>query len=156
MRALLMVAIVAAMAMVLGATLVWTCYEPSSVSPSFNIPSTGRGAVSHTLASIQPARPQAPQYIQPGACLTNSPLLDTLPKDRGFVLSKPVPLYMDKLPSPPTHLRPGAYQTYPYAMILMVPGRGIDDGILGGKPDTYSKMPRIKPHVEAIPRLFNP
>ena len=58
---------------------------------------------------------------------------------------------MDGL-SMPTHLRPGVYQTYPYAMIVRVPGSGIDDGILGNIPNANSSMPRINPRVEAVPR----
>ena len=52
--------------------------------------------------------------------------------------------------SPP----PGVYQTYPWTIILVVPGPQHDDGsVLGpGNTNGLSRMPIINPHVEVVPR----
>lgn len=155
MRPLLTAAILTVATLVFGVTLVWTCYEPSSCAPSPGIPSTGQRFAFSAPASIQPGESQI-LHLKPGLLQTNSPSTDLSPKDRGFELSQPVPLHSDKLKASPTHLQPGVYQTHPYAMILIVPGRGIDDGILGEMPGANSRMPTIKPHVEVIPRASNP
>lgn len=155
MKPLLTAAILTVATLVFGVTLVWTCYKSVSYPPSFRIPSTAQSFAFSAPVSIQPDESQM-LHLKPGLHQTNSPSPDLLPKNRNFVLSKPVPLHLDKLSRPPTQLQPGVYQTHPYAMILIVPGRGIDDGILGRKPDTYSKMPRIKPHVDVIPKAFQP
>jgi hypothetical protein len=103
-------AMLAITALMLGATLVLTCGELSSPSPSFG----------------------------------------TASMDQRFVSSKPTPIYLDKsITSQP--LQPGVYQTYPYTIILIVPGRGIDDRSFAEIPNANSKMPIIKPPVKVIP-----
>jgi hypothetical protein len=63
------------------------------------------------------------------------------------------PLDLDNLPPPPPPLPAGVYQTYPYTIIIIiVPGRRIDDRIIIGMPDTHSPIPIIKPHVEVVPK----
>ena len=52
---------------------------------------------------------------------------------------------------PSAQLSPGVYETKPYAMIVIVPGGGIDDRILGATPNANSKMSVTTPHIEAIP-----
>jgi len=150
MKALLTTAMVAVATLVLGATLVLTCTEPSSDALSFNTLSTDRNFVFATPASIHLGEPQTPHSLRPEVHQTTSPSFDILPKDRGFVLSQPTPLHLDKLPWP-SALQPGVYKTYPYTIILIVPGSGIDDRIFGEIPNANSKMPRIKPNVKAVP-----
>lgn len=154
MKPLLTATILTVATLVFGVTLVSICHEPSSCAPSLGIHSTGHSLAFSVLALIQPGESQ---ILHPRSELHqhNSPSSDLLPKDRNSVSSKPVPLHLDKLPASP-HLRPGVYQTYPYAMIVIVPGGRIDDVILGDKPDTASKMPIIKPHVDVIPKDFQP
>jgi hypothetical protein len=53
-------------------------------------------------------------------------------------------------------LKPGVYQTYPDAIILIVPKRGIDDGIFAGAKGagsemSRSEMPVIHPPLQAVP-----
>jgi len=151
MKPLLTTAMVAVATLVLGATLVLTCAEPSSDSPSFNISAPDRNFVFSTPVSIHPGEPPNSHSLQPGIHQSNSPSFDILPKNRGFVLSKPAPIYLDKLPTPPPPLQPGVYQTYPWTIIIIAPGSGIDDRIFGESPNARSQMPRIKPHVKAIP-----
>ena len=150
MKPLLTAAILAVATLVLGATLVRTCYAPS-ISPSFNIPSTDRGLVFPTFTSIQLGKPETPCSLGPGIHQTNSPSLNTVQKDRGSVFSKPTPIYLDKQPTPHS-LPPGVYQTYPWTIILVVPGAETDIRYFAVKPDTNSIMPVIKPHVEVIPK----
>lgn len=156
MKPLLTAAILTVVTLVFGATLAGTCHKPASSPPPFAMLSTGPNFVPATLASIRLTNAQTSELLEPGASLTNSPLFDTLPKEQGYASSKPMPLHLGKLPLSPTHLSPGVHQTHPYAMILIVPGRGIDDGILKGKPDTCSRMPRIKPHMDVTPKVFQP
>lgn len=152
MKPVLTAAILAVVTLALGATLVRTCSEPSSGSPSFSIPSTGQSFAFSAPASIQPGKPQT-LLLRPGVHQSHSPSSDVLPKDRDFVLSKPVPLHLDKLPYP-THLPPGVYQTYPYTIILMVPGTGMDDRIFGEIPNANSRIPTLNPHVEVVPKSW--
>ncbi|MGH7993027.1 MAG: hypothetical protein ACREDQ_05890, partial [Limisphaerales bacterium] len=49
-------------------------------------------------------------------------------------------------------LPPGVYQTYPWTIILVVPGAITDNGDFIVKPNTNSAMPIIKPHVEVVPK----
>lgn len=142
----------AVVTMVFGATLVWTCCHPLSAARFVHTLPTNQGLAFWLPASIHLAKPQPP-HLQPGIRQTNSPSSDLLPKDRGFVLAKPVPIYLDKqLWNQP--LRPGVYQTYPYSIILVVPGRMHDDSsVLGaGNTNNIFKMPIIRPHLKVIPR----
>jgi hypothetical protein len=70
---------------------------------------------------------------------------------QGFAPLKPTPIYLDKLPTPPPPLKPGVYQTYPYTIIIITPGRGIDDQSIVEIPNANSKMPVIKPHLKVVP-----
>lgn len=48
-------------------------------------------------------------------------------------------------------LKPGVYQTRPFAMILIVPKRGIDDGCIAGTTGAGSRMPVVKPEQRTVP-----
>ena len=64
--------------------------------------------------------------------------------------------YLDGKPEHSQPLKPGVYQTRPYAIILIVPKTGIDDACVNGgvigRSIGNSKMPNAKPDVEAIPK----
>lgn len=94
-------------------------------------------------ATLVPTRGEPPPPSPPSAGVNSTNQL--------LVPSKPTPIFLDKLPSNQP-LQPGVYQTYPWTTILVVPGRGIDDGIFAVKPNTNSIMPIVKPHVEVIPK----
>jgi hypothetical protein len=142
MKPLLTAAILAVVTLILGATLVLTCDEPSSISPSFKIPSPDRSFVFSKPTPIYPDKLPTTYPL--------SPPFNTLSTDRSSVFSKPPPIYLDKSPTSQP-LPPGVYQTYPYTIILIVPGRGIDDRIVVEPPNANSKMPRIKPPMKVIP-----
>jgi hypothetical protein len=69
------------------------------------------------------------------------------------VSSAPI-LYLNGKTKPSRPLKPGIYQTRPYAIILIVPQRGIDDGCLaaGIGMSGDSKMPVIHPNLQAVPK----
>jgi hypothetical protein len=49
------------------------------------------------------------------------------------------------------HLKPGVYKTEPYACIVVVPGRSIDDHIVVTSDTPDAKMPVIKPDLRFVP-----
>jgi len=62
-----------------------------------------------------------------------------------------MPLYLDKsLTNQP--LQPGVYQTYPWTIIVVVPGVGRDGQDFVVRPNTNSPMPIVTPHVEVVPK----
>jgi hypothetical protein len=61
-------------------------------------------------------------------------------------------VYLDGRPEHSQPLKPGIYQTRPYAIILVVPGAEHDDCCVVGGTSGNSKMPVIKPDVRAIPK----
>jgi len=67
------------------------------------------------------------------------------------MLSEPTPIYLDKQ-SDKQPLRPGVYQTYPWTIILVVPGPETHTQYFAVKPGTNSPMPIIQPHVEVVPK----
>jgi hypothetical protein len=70
-----------------------------------------------------------------------------------FAPLSPAPIVHPGGPSPAPPLTPGVYQTRPFAMILIVPKRGLDDGCIVGTTSAGSKMPVIKPELRAAPVL---
>jgi len=103
---------------------------------------------------------QSPKITPPlGLGSTNLDLgLSNRPPGRLFQPLSPLPRPLRETPErnletnvPSAQLAPGVYETKPYAMIVIVPGSGIDDGILGATPNANSKMPVINPRIEAIP-----
>ncbi len=64
---------------------------------------------------------------------------------------KPAPIYLNKLPSPPPPLPPGVYQTYPYTIIIIVPGE-IDEQSIGEVPSANLRMPEIHPETKVVPK----
>lgn len=65
-----------------------------------------------------------------------------------------VPIIHPGRPSPSEPpLKPGVYQTRPYAMILVVPETGLDDRcVIGGISADSKGMPVIHPDQQAIPK----
>ena len=139
-------------ALILGVTLVLTCAGPSALSPVTEdvlisqIPLSSRSPVIYP-EKLEPLRSQ----LQPGSNQIPFPPSDTLTKDHIFTPFKPMPLSLAERPQN-CPLPPGVYQTYPWTIILVVPGTGIDDRILANPPDTNSFTPIIKPHVEVVPK----
>jgi hypothetical protein len=159
MRSVLTAAMLTVVTLMLGATLVLTCGESSTVSPSFNIPSPDRGSVFSVPTSIYPDKQPTPHPLRPGVHQTDPSSFNTYSRDPNSVFSNPTPItiwlgnpfYLNKLPTPPPPLLAGVYQTYPWTIIIVVPGRGIDDRIIVELTNTNSKMPIIKPHLEVVP-----
>ena len=56
----------------------------------------------------------------------------------------------------PQPLKPGVYQTRPYAIILIVPESGLDDRCVVGASGDISKIPNAKPDMQAIPKRLSP
>jgi len=48
-------------------------------------------------------------------------------------------------------LQPGAYQTEPYACIVLVPGAHPDERMVIAPPKMETKMPMIEPHLKFVP-----
>jgi hypothetical protein len=61
-------------------------------------------------------------------------------------------VYLDGKTERPQPLKPGVYQTRPYAIILIVPGAEHDDCCVNGGINGNSKMPNAKPDVQAVPK----
>ncbi len=66
-------------------------------------------------------------------------------------------VYQDGNTKRPQRLKPGVYQTRPYAIILVVPEDEHDDCcVIGvGGDNGNSRMPNAKPDVEAVPKTFS-
>ena len=60
-------------------------------------------------------------------------------------------VYLDRNPRPLGPLAPGVYQTRPYSMILVVPKPGLDDRCVVEATNADSKMPVVKPDMQAVP-----
>jgi len=110
MKPLLTAAIPVVATLIFMAALLLVNGDPSSISPTFNIPSP----------------------------------------DQILAVSKPTPVYFDKS-SPTQPLQPGVYQTYPYTIILIVPGGSIGDRCFIEIPNANSKIPSISPDLKVIP-----
>jgi len=85
--------------------------------------------------------------------------LSNRPPGELFQPLRPLPQPLREVPEtnfetnlPSAQLSPGVYETRPYTMMVIVPGSGIDDRILGMTPDANFPMPIIKPHVEVVPK----
>ena len=152
MKALLTPAILAVAALMLGATLVLTSGEPSSISQSVDVPSIDRSFVFSTPASICLDQQPTARLLHPGVHQADPQSLKTLSTGENAVPSRPAPICLDQLPTPPSPLQPGVYKTYPWTIILVVPGAVTENGDFIVKPDTNSPMPIIKPHVEVVPQ----
>jgi len=86
---------------------------------------------------------EPPLILQPTDADTNNLYLSP---------SNSVPIvYLDGKPEHTQPLKPGAYQTRPDAIILIVPESGQDDCCVVGATDTNSKMPNARPNVQAVP-----
>ena len=105
-------------------------------------------------------RIQSPKFTPPlELSSTNLDLeLSNRPPGKLFQPLRPLPQPLREIPErnfetnfPSGQLPAGVYETRPYAMIVVVPGSGIDDRILGATPNANPNMPVINPHVEAIP-----
>jgi hypothetical protein len=151
MKTLLVPALLALAALVLGTTLVLTCTEPTTL-----------GAVSMGRTSLFPQSSvpfdlgNTPTSPQSGFNPFSFPAPGAFP--RGFILTPTEPEPPEpKLPflarqSDNQSQAPGVYQTYPYTLIIIGPPRGIDDRSIIGAPSAPSRMPIIKPHVELVPK----
>ncbi|HLZ53727.1 MAG TPA: hypothetical protein VKS19_04530 [Verrucomicrobiae bacterium] len=153
MKTLLTPAILALAGLMLGATLVLISDEPPSISRSFGIPSIDQSFVLSKPAPIYLHQQPAPRLLYPDVPQADPQSLKTFPTGRSAAPSRPVPIYLDKLPTPSAALQPGVYQTYPWTIILVVPGAVTENGDFILKPNTNSLMPIIRPHVEVVPRL---
>ncbi len=151
MKALLTPAILALAGLMLVATLVLISGAPSSISQSFGIPSTDPSFVLSKPASICLYQQPAPRLLYPGVQQADPQSLKTFPTGRSAAPSRPVPIYLDKLPTPSAALLPGVYQTYPWTIILVVPGAVTENGDFIVKPNTNSPMPILRPPVEVVP-----
>jgi hypothetical protein len=70
--------------------------------------------------------------------------------NQNFQWSKTAPVLLaDTQPAQP--LKPGIYQTYPYAMTLVVPEPANDDCKMKAQRDVDPKMPVFRPKVEVVP-----
>jgi hypothetical protein len=93
------------------------------------------------------------------AALTNGePPLISQPFVAGFtnlglapINSAPI-VYLDGKAEHSERLKPGVYQTRPYAIILIVPETGLDDHCVVGASVDISKMPNAKPDLQAVPK----
>lgn len=152
MKTLLTPAILALAALLFGTTLVLTRGDAPSVSLSFDTASINRSSVLSKPAAICLYQPTTPGRLQPGVHEADPQSLKTFATDRSAVPSKPTPIYLGKLPAQ-SPLQPGVYQTYPWTIILVVPGGVTENGDFIVKPNTNSPMPIIRPHVEVVPKL---
>jgi hypothetical protein len=72
---------------------------------------------------------------------------------KSFAPPSSVPIiYLDGKTEHPQPLKPGVYQTRPYAIILIVPGAEHDDCCVNRGINGNSKMPIAKPDVQAVPK----
>jgi len=109
------------------------------------------------LAQIRIKSPQITPPLDPGS--TNLEFgLSNRPPGKLFQPLRPLPQPLREMPErnfetnfPSAPLSPGVYETKPYTMMVIVPGSGIDDRMLGATPGANSKMPVINPHIEAVP-----
>ena len=93
--------------------------------------------------------PLIPQLWAAGSTnLGSAPLLGFAPPS-----SAPI-VYLNGKPDHSQPLKPGVYQTRPYAIILIVPGAEHDDCCVNGGISGNSKMPNAKPNVQAVPKKF--
>src|SRR5690348_9624065 len=150
MKALLTPAILAFAALLFGTTLVLTSGDAPSVSPSFDTASSNRSSVFSKPAAICLYQPVTPGLLQPGVHEADPQSLKTFSADRSAVPSRPTPVYLGRLPTA-SPLQPGVYQTYPWTIILVVPGGVTENGDFIVKPNTNSPMPIIRPRVEVVP-----
>ncbi len=64
-------------------------------------------------------------------------------------------VYLDRKTEHSQRLKPGVYQSRPYAIILIVPGSEHDDCCVNSGINGNSKMPNAKPDVQAVPKTFS-
>ena len=153
MKLLLTAAILAMAALIIGVTAALTCAEPTTM---------GGVSIGRTSSFPQSSMPfdlgNMPTSPQSGSNLFSFPVPGAFPK--GFILTPIEP----ELPEPRLPLLarqsdnqsqpPGVYQTYPWTIIIVVPGPQHDDfSVLGpGNTNGLSRMPIIKPHLEVVPK----
>jgi hypothetical protein len=96
-------------------------------------------------------------FLQKAAAQTDRQPAMTLPPpfiiltNQNFQLSKTDPLLLDDAQSAQP-LKPGIYQTYPYAMTLVVPKPVNDDCKMESLPHIDSTMPVLRPKIEIVPQ----
>jgi len=74
----------------------------------------------------------------------------------GFAPLSSAPIvYLDGKTKHPQRLKPGVYQTRPYAIILIAPGAEHDDCCVNSGINGNSKMPNARPGVQAVPKTFS-
>jgi hypothetical protein len=142
MKPLLTTAILAFTVLIFVAAIVLANGGSSSISAALNLPSTGPGFEFSQLAPVNSSKLSAPHPF------SQSP--DSRSMNR-LAFSKPAPSYLNNRPSPPPPLEPGVYQTYPYTIIIIATGRGIDEQSIHEAPNDNSRMPRIVPDLKVIP-----
>ncbi|HEX7577372.1 MAG TPA: hypothetical protein VF430_04975 [Verrucomicrobiae bacterium] len=93
------------------------------------------------------------------AALTNgeppliSPLFVAGSTNLGLAPINSAPIaYLDGKAEHSERLKPGVYQTRPYAIILIVPESGIDDRCVEKASGDISKMRNSKPDLQAVPK----
>jgi len=151
MKTLLAPALLAVAALLLGTTLLLTCAEPTSVPLGFNLAAVDQNPGPSTPAPVglyQQPTPCLPAGIHPA----DPQSFESLLPGSNVLLPKPTPLDLDNPPTSPAPLQPGVYQTYPYTIIVVVPGVGSNGRDFVVKPNTNSPMPIVKPRVEIIPK----
>lgn len=107
-----------------------------------SIPST---ASTNQPGGIRPWNPgpDAKRFTWNNA-LTNLPVVN-------FPAGKQLPA-QDGKPPPPELLPPGVYKTYPYTLLVLVPGRQHDDnGLLKSGTAEPKQMPILSPGLKFIP-----
>ena len=142
MKALLTPVILALVAVMLGATLVLTNGKTSRVPPS-----TLMVPPNQIFGFSKPVPDHLSGLQTPRAF---PPTIGHNSTGHDIAFSKPTPLDLNQQPTPHL-LPPGVYQTYPWTIILVVPGAGMNARDFTVKPDTNSPMPIIIPHVEVVP-----
>jgi hypothetical protein len=96
-------------------------------------------------------------FLQNVATQTNRRSAMVLPSpfivltNQNFQLSKTFPISLsDAQTAQP--LKPGIYQTYPYAIVLIVPEPVNDNCKIEAQPNIDSKMRIFQPKIEVVPK----
>jgi hypothetical protein len=99
--------------------------------------------------------------VAAGALTNGQPPLISRPlaaisTNQGFAPFSSAPIvYLHGKTEHPLRLKPGVYQTRPYAIILIVPGSEHDDCCVNSGINGNSRMPNAKPDVQAVPKTFS-
>ena len=144
MKPLLTATIVAVVALSVGAMIV-VCMEPAS-----GFHQLASNDIASDASAVALTKALTERLPNAGIHEGQPKVLDKPERGNGFTLSQPRSLYLDK-DAYNQPLTPGIYQTFPYTIILGVPGRGIDNGILGTASTNNFNMPVIRPRIRAVP-----